>query len=72
MDIPHTSESEDEIEEDIFPKHLTDQLLLEFLDDYLSGVLPPTITSEELQQSEKTTLSSVPMHRVVASNFHEL
>lgn len=51
---------------------LTDNMLLSFLDDFLSGSLPPTIVSEELESDEETKFEFIPMHKVVASNFDKL
>lgn len=72
MDVPNASEDQDENEEDIIPRQLTEPVLLNFLENFLSGALAPTITSEELGPNEKTTLAYVPMHKVVASNFNTL
>jgi hypothetical protein len=75
MNIPRAEEEdEDEGEEQqlVPPDLLTEELLLLFLDRFLSGSLDVTVTSEELLPREKTTLAFVPMHKVVASNFDTL
>lgn len=62
------------------PKHnelndvndFTEIILTNFLDNFLSGLIPPSIVSENLEPGEETKLEFIPMHKVVASNFDQL
>jgi hypothetical protein len=75
MDIPHAYEDPDDeldVQTSFALNLLTEPLLVTFLDKFLAGVLNPTVTSEELLPQEATSLTSRPLHKVVASNFNTL